>query len=63
MVVVILIVIIVVLLCIIWHFGTMLMNAMIDIDTRIDSLEERIDTITNIQIEQIKTSSGGKNNE
>lgn len=41
----------------------MLMNAMIDIDTRIDSLEERIDTITNIQIEQIKTSSGGKNNE
>lgn len=60
--VVILIIVIVALLCLIWHFGTMLMNAMIDIDRRIDSLEERLDTVTNIQIEQIKTM-GGKNNE
>lgn len=60
MVVIILIVIIVALLCLIWHFGTMLMNAMIDIDRRIDSLEERLDTVTNIQIDTLR---GGKNNE
>lgn len=60
MVIVILIIVIVALLCLIWHFGTMLMNAMIDIDRRIDSLEERLDTVTNIQIDTLR---GGKNNE